>query len=105
MLMSNHAKINGPIYLYAITWILISQTAIADEYIRHASPHPRTASDLIGPIDYAFFEEPLVERFLWKGLKQALEDKPAFLRDTKLSYDHRTYYFARRNSSDDKPEA
>ena len=79
--------------------------AVASEYIRQTAPHPRTTVDLKTPIDHAFFEKPLAKRFLWKGLKEELKDKPAFLRDTKLSYDHRTYYFARRNSSNDKPEA
>jgi hypothetical protein len=77
----------------------------AAEYILVESPPPESAGKLQVPIDYAFREKPLSERFLLKGLKERLKDLPPFWRDTRVDFHSRTYAFDRRNSSTDKAEA
>ena len=82
-----------------------STASYATEYIRLESPQPATAEDLEGPIDFAFTTAPLSDRFLLKNQKKKLEDKPTFWRDSRFTFDLRTYRFRRRNDFDDKPEA
>ena len=82
-----------------------TQTALGSEYIRQESPHPESAENLQGPIDHAFLEVPLSDRFLLKDLRLRLDDKPAFWRDTKFGFDLRSFDFDRRDSATDRSEA
>jgi hypothetical protein len=88
-----------------LLWFAFNQTCTATEYISQESPAPESASKLGGAFDHAFRERPLAEKFLMEGLKERLEDEHPFWRDTKLSFDFRTYDFDRRNSSIDTREA
>lgn len=85
--------------------ILACQTAGAVEYIRQESPQPGTAVELESPIEYAFTDRPLSDRFLWKSAKEALKDKPDFWRDATFIFDFRNYYFSRENAPINEPEA
>jgi hypothetical protein len=76
-------------------WFALSQTCIAAEYINEETPAPESASKLNGAFNYAFTARPPVERFRLKKAKEILEDNSPFWRDTKLSFDFRTYYFDR----------
>ena len=51
-----------------IPWLAFSQVSQAAEYIRVESPPPESAGKLDVPIDYAFRERPLQDRFLLTGL-------------------------------------
>jgi hypothetical protein len=82
-----------------------STASHAVEYIRLESPQPPMAVDLAGPIDFAFTDVPLSDRFLLINQKKKLEDKPEFWRDARFSFDLRTYHFKRRNDFDNKPQA
>jgi hypothetical protein len=88
-----------------ILWLAFSQLSQAAEYISVESPPPASAGKLNVPIDYAFRERPLQDRFLLTGLKESLEDKPSFWRDARVDLDFRTYSFDRRSSSPVKREA
>jgi len=88
-----------------LVWLCTSAPGHAAEYIRQESPQPASAKELAGPIEHAFAEVPLSDRFLMKNLKKLLEDQPDFWRDARFSFELRRYHFERRNSSDDKLEA
>ena len=88
-----------------LAWLCASTTGHAVEYIRQESPQPGSAGEIQEPIDYAFTEVPLSDRFLMKKTKKRLEDQPEFWRDASFSFDLRNYLFERYNSADDKPEA
>jgi len=51
-----------------ILWLAFSQLSQAAEYIGVESPPPASAGKLNVPIDYAFRERPLQDRFLLTGL-------------------------------------
>jgi len=51
-----------------ILWLAFSQLSQAAEYISVESPPPASAGKLNVPIDYAFRERPLQDRFLLTGL-------------------------------------
>ena len=90
--------------LMIIVCLCASTASHAVEYIRLEYPQPPMAADLAGPIDFAFTDIPLSDRFLFTKQKKKLEDKPAFWRDAKFSFDLRTYHFKRYNDFDDKPK-
>ena len=85
--------------------LIVTNVAMATEYIRQESPQPASAQDLEVSMDHAFTDKPLSERTLLANLKGRLSDKPEFWRDTKFYYDFRSYLFKRRNSSGNRPEA
>ena len=85
--------------------ISASQVLLAAEYIDVETPAPESATDISGPLDYAFRSPPISERLLMHRLKRKLDGLPAFWRDTQLDYQLRAYDFQRRNSASDKREA
>lgn len=78
---------------------------MAAEYIQAETPAPPSAGEVLGPFDWGFRARLLPERSLLTRTKEALEDASPFFRDTRFSYDFRTYSFDRRNSSTDRREA
>jgi len=84
--------------------LYVGNTTLANEAIRNESPAPASAKQTETSLDYAFTDRPLTERSVWTGAKEALSDKDAFWRDTRLFFDTRSYVFRRRNAADDRPE-
>jgi hypothetical protein len=79
-------------------------SASAQEYIRDEQPAPKSVEQLAGPIVVAFPEAEPTRKPLIPQLKQALEIFPAFVSDTQLDVNFRTYYFL-RDLDDDRAAA
>ncbi len=77
----------------------------ADESILIEEPPARSVDEESGPLERAFEEPKPPEPVFFPRTKRALEDLPAFFRDTELGFESRTYYFRRRLSIDHDQEA
>ena len=77
----------------------------ADESVLIEAPPARSVEEETGPLDRAFEEAPPRDPVLFPRIKGALEELPAFFRDTELGVDFRTYYFRRRLNNDRDLEA
>jgi hypothetical protein len=82
----------------AVAPVHASESTMDDE------PAPESVEDLGGPLGDAF-RVRLRAGTLFPRLAEALEDRPPFLRDTRLLLAPRTYYFRRRNEDGSHSEA
>lgn len=77
----------------------------ADESMLLDKPPAESVEEDTGPLDHYFEEPPPGEPAPDSRVRRALENLPAFFRDTKLGVDFRTYYFRRRFADDRDAEA
>ena len=77
----------------------------ADESMLLEKPPTKSVEDDKGPLDRSFEKPPPRDLVLIPRVRRALEDLPAFFRDTELGVDFRTYYFRRRFADDRDAEA
>ncbi len=77
----------------------------ADESVLLEKPPTKSVEEDTGPLDRSFEEPPPRDPALIPRLRRALENLPAFFRDTELGVDFRTYYFRRRFADDRDAEA
>ncbi len=76
----------------------LTPATYAAEYIEQDGPASSRIGDVQEAIGYAF-KHPQEQRwYLMDDLKNALSDSPPFLRDTKFSFDFRSYMFDRHNT-------
>jgi hypothetical protein len=73
-----------------------SAALAADESVLLEKPPTKSVEQDAGPLDRYFEERAPRDPVLIPGIQSALEDLPAFLRDTELGVDFRSYYFRRR---------
>jgi hypothetical protein len=77
----------------------------ADESVLLERPSTKSVREDKGPLDRSFEEPPPRDPVLAPETRRALEDLPAFLSDTELAVDFRTYYFRRRFANNQDAEA
>jgi len=82
-----------------------SAPLLAQEYIRDQEPVPDSVDQVVTPMGLTFQEEKFKIPRLFPWLKEQLKDTPAFIRDTKLDLNIRTYYFYRDKYDNSKSEA
>jgi hypothetical protein len=77
----------------------------ADESLLLDGPPPMSIEEDKSALERAFEEPPPSGSVLFPALKRSLKDLPAFVRETELSVDFRTYYFRRRTVANVDAEA
>lgn len=85
---------------------ILAPSVFSAEYVSQETPAPSDINDLQSPIEFAFTDEPLTDKFFWKSAKQRLESAPDFWKDAKFELNARNYYSSRDNGhNNNKPEA
>ncbi len=77
---------------------------LAQEATSIDKPTPSSVQEIVTPMGWAFEEKQPRER-LAPWLKDYLKNTTPFIRDTKIDFNLRSYYFYRYNNSDDINEA
>jgi hypothetical protein len=80
-----------------------SAPVLAQEYIRDTEPTPESVDQVVTPVEQTFKEKPSPPG-LFPALKEKLKETPAFLRDTTLDLNVRSYYFYRDNYPGSSPQ-
>jgi hypothetical protein len=89
----------------ALSSLLALPARAVDESMLLDHPPARSVKEEAGPLDRGLEEEPEPEPAYFPEARQPFEDLPAFLRDTKLEIDFRSYWFRRRLTNGDDQEA
>jgi outer membrane porin, OprD family len=89
----------------AIVLALSAFPALAQEEIDAETPTPSTVEQATTPIQQTFTPPKQPQKALFPGLRQQLQDTPAFLRDAKMDVGVRSFYYDQDNQNGSQAKA
>ena len=89
----------------AAVMLPLAGTSWAQEVIRQEDPAPASVEESKTVIEKSFTQPAPKETIIFPNLREQLKDTPAFLRDSQIGVNFRSYYLDRNQNPGSHPEA